>query len=480
MNAQHKIELVGRRKFRPSTPRPVWPWVIGVAGVIIAVQGWLVARAGTDVPFYDQWDVEGKWLYPAWLNGTLHLGDLLRPHNEHRIFWSNLLDLCLFGLNGQWDPLLEMAVGAVLHASCAGLLTLQLAKACSSRRARWGIAIGVTLISVPLAAWHNALWSFQTQVYFALLFSLLSMSWLSQTNPSPCKAVAGLAAMLAMGSGELLAVALLGLVLLRVIEKRHLAQEEWRSMWAAIVLMVTALALMASAPISPTLRASSASQFISVLFRLLAWPHSDQPLAALVLNLPLMLLVIKRINQRRQPRVGENFVLLIGGWAAANALAVAWARGGGMELQAGVPSRYVDFLVLLPFANAWCAIVLAVEAIGKERSRVRVLAVAWCGFLFIGWLGVSLQMWRGIVQPRMRDRLAPVRLMVAFQESGNPAVFTGQPRLYVPYPQPESILPVLRNPRMQGALPPSLQPTRPMGPLSRLVRILLEQKDKPN
>jgi hypothetical protein len=220
----------------------------------------------------------------------------------------------------------------------------------------------------------------------------------------------------------------------------------------------------------------SLKMFIVELGQIMAWPHVDQPLAALVLNLPLMLVVIGRIARRRQPRAGEDFVVLLGGWAVANALAMVWARGGAPELQAGfVPSRYVDFLVLLPLANTWCAIVIMAETTGEWRTRARVLTAVWCGFLFIGWLGISLEMWRGIVRPRIQDRLAPVRLMVAFQASGDPAVFAGQPRLYVPHPNPESILPVLHDPRMQGVLPPSLQPKRPMGPLSRGVRVLLGQ-----
>jgi hypothetical protein len=286
-----------------------------------------------------------------------------------------------------------------------------------------------------------------------------------------------LAAMLSMGSGELVPVALLGLAVLRVAEKRRLEKRAWQGAWPALALLAVALALMMSVPADPglqALRPQSLEQFASAFARALAWPHVDQPFAALVLNLPLMLVVIGRVVRRRHPRTGEDFVLLIGGWAAANALAMAWARGGDGEFLAGiVPSRYVDFLVLLPLANAWSAIVLAAEAARQWRMRTRLLAAVWCGFLFIGWLGLSLEMWRGIVRPRIRDRLAPVRLAVAFQSSGDPAVFAGQPRLYVPHPNPESILVVLHDPRMQGALPPSFQPKRPLGPLSRAVRALL-------
>jgi hypothetical protein len=79
-------------------------------------------------------------------------------------------------------------------------------------------------------------------------------------------------------------------------------------------------------------------------------------------------------------------------------------------------------------------------------------------------------MWHGIVRPRLADREAPVRLMQAFQASGDSGVFAGQPRLYVPSPDLTPVRQVLADPRMRGRLPPSLQLGQPLGPLSRWVR----------
>jgi hypothetical protein len=468
--------------------RPVWPWTLAAGLSVLAAQWWLVARAGTDIPFRDQWDSEGCWLYPSWRDGTLRLGALFRAHNEHRIVWTHLLNLSLFVLNGQWDPLLQMAVGAVLHAFGAGFLVRELAGGSTvlQQPANWKVqgclAAGVTLAFLPLAAWHNALWGFQTQFYFALIFSLMALAWLGAADPTPVRLwagmAAGLAAMLSMGSGELVPVALLGLAVLRAWEKRRL-EGVWRSIWPALVLLVMAVVLMKSVPPDKVLQswyANSLPQLAVGFMRAMAWPHVDQPLAALALNLPLLLVVMGRIARRRQPRKGEDFVLLLGGWAAANALAMAWARGGAPEFQAGiVPSRYVDFLVLLPLANTWCVIVLAAEVTSQRRARARVLAAVWCIFLFIGWLGVSLEAWRDIVQPRIQDRLAPVRLMVAFQANGDGRIFIGQPPLYVPHLNIQMMMTVLHDPRMQGVLPPSLQPKRPMEPLSREVRTLMGQ-----
>ena len=166
-------------------------------------------------------------------------------------------------------------------------------------------------------------------------------------------------------------------------------------------------------------------------------------------------------------------MVLIGGWSVVLALATAWARGGSAELAGGVPSHYVDFVVLLPLANVGCALLLAREVAASWRSRVRLVTAAWSLFLFVGWLGLSAEVMRGLVLPRARDREAPTRLAREFQTTGNPAVFDGKPLLLVPHPNSEAGRAVLNDPRLRGALPPSLQPEWPMGPLSRGVRAML-------
>jgi hypothetical protein len=124
-------------------------------------------------------------------------------------------------------------------------------------------------------------------------------------------------------------------------------------------------------------------------------------------------------------------------------------------------------MLLLPLANLGCVIALV------HTARQRWLAAAWGGFLLVGWAGISAEVMRGIILPRASDRETPVRLVREFQRTGDAAVFIGQPRLLVPHPNPESVRAVLTDPRMREALPPSLQPGQPMGPLSRGVRTLL-------
>lgn len=442
-----------------------------VFAAVLAAQLALVAAAGTDVPFQEQWDLEGGWLVPAWRSGTLHAADFFRAHNGHRIAWTHALNLALLAANGRWDPLVQLVAGAFLHALVAAGLAWQLLRGWG---ARWALAAGVIVAALPFIGWHNALWGFQSHVYFAAGFSLLAFMLLGgEQVPIRCAwagIAAGVAALLAMGVGALVPVALLALAALRAAETRR---GDWGRVWPALTLLGLAWLLAADVPELAALRAANTGEFFTALGRALAWPHTGQPLAAVALNVPLVLVVAGRALRLSPPAAGEDFVLLLGGWAAAVAVAVAWARGGSAEWAAGVPSRYADFLVLLPLANAWCAARLVSEATDKSRHFAYALGGAWGVFLVVGWLALAAQMWRGVIAPRARDREAPVRLVRQFQATGDAAVFAGQPRLLVPHPDAEAVRRVLADPRLRGVLPPSLQPNAPQGPLSRGVRALL-------
>jgi hypothetical protein len=138
-------------------PAALWRWAMAVFCVVLAFQWGLIRGAGTDIPVYDQWDVEGRYFYPIIKEGNLRSADWLRPTNENRILWTLLLDHSLFSLNGQrWDPLVQLTVNAVLCAACA-LAIAALLSAGFGWRGRSVVAAGVTIAFLPHLAWHNAL-----------------------------------------------------------------------------------------------------------------------------------------------------------------------------------------------------------------------------------------------------------------------------------------------------------------------------------
>jgi hypothetical protein len=63
--------------------------------------------------------------------------------------------------------------------------------------------------------------------------------------------------------------------------------------------------------------------------------------------------------------------------------------------------------------------------------------------------------------------------MAAFQQTADAAVYADLPRLLIPHPNLESVARVLSDPRLDGTLPPSMQPERPLGRLSHWLRRVL-------
>ena len=350
------------------TDRARWLLPAGVFAFVLVAQLWLVAVAGNDIPYYDQWEAEGRGLYPALRDGTLRAGDLFAPHNEHRIFWTRLLDLGLFAVNGRWDPLVQQAAGAVMHALVAAVVAGFLAGAATGAR-RWLAAGAAVLAFLPVAAWHNALWGFQSQVYFSILFAVPALAWLPRPERRGRGLLCALAAMVAMGPGLLVPFAALGVWLMRDDGTSWFKGGRGRELGFLAGLAGLVLCdRIWGAPVS-ALGAASLGEFAVAWVRLLAWPHAEQPLAALILNLPLGFVLGGRILGRRKMEPGEDLAVALGLWVVVVAGAMAWARGGGDELEAGVPSRYVDFLVLLPLANAWCLLGL-MGRVPAPRSRV--------------------------------------------------------------------------------------------------------------
>ncbi len=459
-----------------------WLAPCAVFAVVLVVQLLLVARAGTDVPFMDQWDVEGRWLYPAWLQGTLDWADLFRSHNGHRIFWTHALNLLLFAINGQWDPLVQLVVNSFLRAGCSAILVGALCSG-AGRAARVWIAVGLTLAFLPLIAWHNALWGFQSQVYFALGFSACALFWLSRSIVSGSQRDAwlglatGFAALLAMGAGLLVPVALLGLIGLRIVGLRVCGWADFQRSWPVIALVLVAVALRSAPSETDGLQAKTMGEFFNALGGALAWPHTGSPWAAIALNLPWLIMVGRCLAGKSEETATGNFLLALGAWGWAVAAAAAWTRGGGGEFTEGVPSRYADFFVVLPLANAGCLARLLTAVGSHARPLARGLVAAWVVFLLVGWTTLSAEALSRIILPRMRDREAPVRLLKAFQRSGDASVFAGQPRLLTPHPNPESVRSVMNDPRMTGALPPCLQTEHDVGPLSRMARGLIGREN---
>ena len=162
-----RLDIGGRRNG--------WLWMLSLFLVGLGAKLWLIHRFGTPLPIWDQWD-EARVVYLPYFEGKLSLADLFTAHCEHRIFFTRIYSLGLLLLNRQWDGQLQMVVNAIIHcATLAGLGWLM---------SRWLEKRYWILLWLPLClalalpfGWENSLAGFQSQFYFLVVFSLLTL-WL--------------------------------------------------------------------------------------------------------------------------------------------------------------------------------------------------------------------------------------------------------------------------------------------------------------
>ena len=427
-----------------------------LAGMVFACRCWLIAEWGSPVPFWDQWGVEGP-LYHAWLAGSLRWSDLFSAHNEHRIVLTKLADLVLFVACGGWNPWAQQLLNGALHAMTAGLLAAAFWDNGSSR-GRGILLIGIAILFCSTAGWQNALWGFQSQVYFASLCAVVGfMALVSSPQRSaalandPWAEVRGWLALPALllalvsNAGGVLAV----IVALGLSWPRDRTLRAWLTFGAVAAILVVGAALRVNAPHHAPLHAQSVEQFLQVFSRGLSWPEVNSAWAWLGLQLPLIWLCLRRW---RSPggtlSTMERCASALAAFAVLQAAAVAYTRGAGLP-EFRPLSRYQDPLILGAATQLYAAVRLAVET-GRPG---RLILTGWSSLALMGLISLTThQLSLNLPYKRAQDRegLAQIRTYLKTSDS---AVFSRGSPIGGPDSNATEIQRVLSDPILRSILP---------------------------
>ncbi|MBE2213871.1 MAG: hypothetical protein IAE82_08370 [Opitutaceae bacterium] len=441
--------------------------------LVAAAQLWFVARLGNDIPHWDQWGSEGRDLYPKWHDGCLKFSDLFRPHSEHRIAFTRALNLGLFIANQAWDPLVQLLVGVGLRALAATCVARLLITGIP-RAHQWLLSAATAVIFLPLLAWENVLWGFQSQVTFSIILVTSGFALIAHAPPDGWRHAVGWLltglSSLAMGAGLTAFPALLFWLLLRLRGADRPARRTWLML---LGLAAVSALLFSPAPGHDPLKAGTPSQAIVATLRVLAWPHVGMPVATLATIAPILAVLGIRLARADTLRPGESATILLGTWALLLAAALAWSRGAGDAFTAVIPSRYIDFLMLLTISALSGLLCLMRSWPSFGRLRTAWIVGAWAVFITVGLVGVATETWRWVIGPRWDAPNAPAMRAAAFQTTGDPTVFAGVPRMFWPSPDLDLMQQVLHDTRLAGRLPPTFQPDRPPGPFGRGTRWIL-------
>ncbi len=465
---RHPVDLIGVSD--SACRRGFYLKLLAVGLVILGGRLWLLASHASDLPFLDQWiDQAARVLWP-WVHGQFDPRVLIETHNEHRPLLMRLITLYLFILNGQWDPLVEITLSALLHTA-NGLLLIGLLRHYLGEASEDGIILGVGLLWLMPHGWENALWGFQIAWYLMTLFTLLALWGLLFHSPlTRAWWLGGISALLAffnLVSGFFVLIAVAGITLYLLWVDRENRRRHGSTLVLVGALMLLCLPLVGHSPGLEYFRAANAAEFLEALARNLAWPWIYQPWLGLWLWLPWFWLLFLTLRHRRPLTRGDMLTLALGGWVILQAVILAYARG---RFGDWAHSRYMDTLAFGPVAAlaAWYCLARA-----RPSPRRSVLVVWWL-ILIVGLSVLATRHTGPALQDRRLADAARAEVMQNLLADGDVKTFIAHHPPRMPG-QPATLLPrLLLDQKFREVLPPGLQaPEREIGPLGRLARWLL-------
>ena len=435
-------------RFIPSPAVLAW---LGLFLVVLGAKWALIHAYASSLPYWDQWDAEADRLYLPYAEGTLTVGDVFSPHNEHRIVFTKLLSLGLLVLNQQWDARLQMTVNAPLHAAALAFFAWALGGTLRERGKVFAAMIGAAIFSLPIAC-ENTLAGFQSQFYFVILFAALHLAGTFLPPPgSPVRwlaQAAGLAGVFSMASGAASAMTVVGLIVLRVIRRRAWGRNDLALLVINLTFVALTFWLRTDVPGHDELRAHSFTGLLAGLVRMAAWPALWWWAAPLAVA-PHVVNVVRAWRDPEHRPLALLAACSI--WWAGQVLLLGYGRGGS---DAATSSRYYDLFGLGVWFGAigWIAVLTTWPA-GRARFAALVGAVGFTGVAIAGFVRETNVFYR-TVQPSFAivnpAREEAVRDYVANRSA---AFFELSPWDQLPYPEAAKLASWLDLPALRRWLP---------------------------
>jgi hypothetical protein len=440
-----------------------WVLLLAMAAIILGAKLLLIAIFGGPIPLGDQWDAEAAWLFKPYVEGTLRIGDLLAPHNEHRPLWTRLLDLALLELNGRWDPIIEMTANALVHVAALVALVVMLGVTLGRAERLVLAATTAILFALPFGL-SNTLVGFQSVFYFLPLFSFACFHFGVDAPAFSARwwgAVAfGVGAYFATASG---ALTLVPLMLVHGVQALLGQRTGWRE-YTAIAVCVTLVVLMVRAipsiDYNDPLSAHSLSQFASAFLVAMAWPFSElarlQPragwdlvrnlAAAVLVNIPVLAFAWRHARRLDAADRSTLIYFLVGLWTATQAASLAYGRAAAV-----LDSRYLDLLAINVVLNVACLLSLVHAKAGYPIKRA---GTAWVGAIVLMATALALvRLPREVLEWSDITRQKTINIS-RFLATGDNAYLTNKP-----YGSAERIGQLASDPSIRSILPEDIMPT---------------------
>ncbi len=357
---------------KKQPPHTILVFLLTVAffTALLTVRAKMIHYFGVEIPYWDQWDGEVERLYFTYLNGSLGIHDFFLPANEHRIFYTRVLNLAVF----IWHNNTLSTISTMLAQNW--VITGAVAfTAYAFNHDRFRVLPTVFLFvayALPLAP-ENQFWGYQSQVYF-LIFFLVIASWLISSKKIPFIPIAttSILAAASMGSAFLIAaIAALrsGLTWLQ-------DRSEMKHLYKAIGFLILSLILTQVIWHNPGHEAFQAKTIQEFLHRLnfwYSWPQQPYVyFGKISFTLFAVLLVVRSKMKTTFSRV-EIFSLSLISFVFLLALIGSFSRGG-------VAVRYHDYILMaLAGMVAWSTEMLSLSKnYFMKAGAIIVIGVIFC------------------------------------------------------------------------------------------------------
>lgn len=439
---------------------------LAIGGCLLAVLGaklWLIASVGNPTPIWDQWDGEAAALYLPYLSGTLSPFDLLNFHNEHRIALTRATALALLYLSGSWDPILQMLFNALVHVLAIGLLAVLLGRLLNLASLMFFLGFVLLFFSVPFG-WDNTLGGFQSQFYFMILLSLLSLYLLCHAGAWSMSWWVGtllaFAGYFSIASGAMILPAAIVLAAMQLALGARTGVRELAGLALHAVISIALLHDLLRNSAHQDIHANSLWQLINWFLvsaswpiAATSWPAALRIIPAALVNASAVVLAVQVLMQRPSITDRRWYCLAIAAWFAAQLLVLSYGRPGGT-----LESRYNDIFLVGLVLNCACWLYL-ISA--PDGGPVRHKAILWgpAIWLLAIMLGAGQKATNNVVDGISlrygtgQQQLENVKNFVA---TGDFAHLDNKPKLHIPYPSAERLRDLLSETKLRTILPAAL------------------------
>lgn len=320
---------------------------IGVPFFIIT--GFII-KYGVNVPVTDQYALIP--LFQKLDHGTLAIGDFWTQHNEHRVFFPNLILVALAQITN-WNIRAEIALSLIFSLLSFILIVLLIKNTVLKGYASYLLIFVLGLFFFSPVQWQNWLWGWQFEWFLCILASISCFYLMSKIDPkkqfSLATAAAVLAAIIAsysLASGIFIWIAgLLYLIIIRVPYKNLVV-------WCASALLT--IALYFHGYVSPGRQGPIEAafehpvDFIRYFFAYVGRPIADEPYAAILAGVFMVAVFLAVIYVLYRTKRIQSYAI----WISVIIYALlAGAATSSSRIDLGIinalSSRYTSFSLLI-------------------------------------------------------------------------------------------------------------------------------------